>query len=83
MRRTHDDRNFQGYFQLETLTLVVLLIIAVLISAVIDQIVPKVSLPLIQVGMGIVIALIGAGVVNVELEPDLFLVLFIAPLLYL
>ncbi len=60
-----------------------LLIIAVLISAVIDQIVPKVSLPLIQVGMGIVIALIGAGVVNVELEPDLFLVLFIAPLLYL
>ncbi len=83
MRRTHDDINFQGYFQLETLTLVVLLIIAVLISAVIDQIVPKVSLPLIQVGMGIIIALIGAGVVNVELEPDLFLVLFIAPLLYL
>lgn len=65
------------------MTLVVLLIIAVLISAVIDQIIPKVSLPLIQVGMGIVIALIGAGVVTVELEPDLFLVLFIAPLLYI
>ncbi len=68
---------------METLTLIVLLIIAVLISAVIDQVIPKVSLPLIQVGMGIIIALLGAGVVEVELEPDLFLVLFIAPLLYL
>lgn len=68
---------------METLTLVLLLAIAVLISAVIDQIIPKVSLPLIQVAMGIVIALFAAGNIEIELEPDLFLVLFIAPLLYI
>ncbi|MCI9129448.1 MAG: sodium:proton exchanger [Eggerthellaceae bacterium] len=68
---------------METLTLVLLLAIAVLISAVIDQIVPRVSLPLIQVAMGIVIALFSRGSIVIELEPDLFLVLFIAPLLYI
>lgn len=68
---------------METLVLVLLLISAVLISAVIDQIVPKVSLPLIQAAMGIVIALFFGGFIDIDLEPDLFLVLFIAPLLYI
>lgn len=68
---------------METLTLVLLLVIAVLLSAIIDQIVPRVSLPLIQVAMGIVIALFARGSVRVSLEPELFLVLFIAPLLYI
>lgn len=68
---------------METLTLVLLLAIAVLISAVADRIIPKVSLPLIQVGMGIIIALVARGQIVIELEPDLFLVLFIAPLLYI
>lgn len=68
---------------METLTLVLLLVIAVLLSAIIDQIIPRVSLPLIQVAMGIVIALFARGSVRVELEPELFLVLFIAPLLYI
>ncbi len=67
---------------METLSLVLLLMLAVLLSAVIDQIVPKISLPLIQIVMGVVIALLSSGSVNIELEPDLFLVLFIAPLLY-
>lgn len=66
-----------------TLTLVLWLAIAVLISAVIDQIVPRVSLPLIQVVMGAVIAIFAGSVVDIYLDPDLFLVLFIAPLLYL
>lgn len=68
---------------METLTLVLLMVIAVLISAVIDRFVPKVSLPLIQVAMGVIIALFSRGNVVIELEPDLFLVLFIAPLLYI
>lgn len=68
---------------METLTLVLFLTLGVLLSAVIDQIVPKVSLPLIQIGLGIVIAIFASSTITVELEPDLFLVLFIAPLLYI
>ncbi|MDO4290570.1 MAG: sodium:proton antiporter [Eggerthellaceae bacterium] len=64
------------------LTLGLLLIAAVLVSSVIDQIVPKVSLPLIQIGLGIVIALFASTSIDIDLDPDLFLVLFIAPLLY-
>ena len=66
-----------------TLTLVLWLAIAVLVSAVIDQIVPRISLPLIQVVMGAAIAVVAGRAVDVNLDPDLFLVLFIAPLLYL
>lgn len=68
---------------METLTLVLCLAIAVLVSAVIDQIVPRVSLSLIQVVMGAVIAIFAGNAIDVDLDPDLFLVLFIAPLLYL
>lgn len=68
---------------METLTLVLLLVISVLISAVADRLIPRVSLPLIQVALGIIIALFSKGSIVIELEPDLFLVLFIAPLLYI
>ena len=64
-----------------TLTLVLFLAIAVLVSAVFDQIVPRISLPLIQVVLGAVIAIVAGRAVDVDLDPDLFLVLFIAPLL--
>lgn len=64
-------------------TLVLLLTIAVLLSAVIDQLIPRVSLPLIQVVMGIFIALLAGSDVNIDFDPDVFLVLFIAPLLYI
>ena len=67
---------------MEALTLTLLLLSAVLISSVIDQIVPKVSLPLIQIGLGLVIALLASDTITVMLDPELFLVLFIAPLLY-
>lgn len=68
---------------METLTLVLFLTIAVLLSAVIDRVVPRVSLPLIQIGLGVVIAIFASSTITVDLEPDLFLVLFIAPLLYI
>ena len=67
---------------MEILTLGLLLIAAVLVSSVVDQIVPKVSLPLIQIGMGVIIALLASAAIRIELNPDLFLVAFIAPLLY-
>lgn len=68
---------------METLTLILWLTSGVLLSAVIDQIVPRVSLPLIQIVIGVFIALFASEGISVELEPDLFLVLFIAPLLYI
>lgn len=68
---------------METLTLVLFLAVAVLISAVLNQIIPRVSLPLIQIVMGVLIALFARTTIDVDLDPDLFLVLFIAPLLYL
>lgn len=67
---------------MEALELGLLLLAAVLLSSVIDQLVPKVSSPLIQIALGVAIALLASGQVNITLDPELFLVLFIAPLLY-
>ena len=67
---------------METLTLVMLIFAAILASSIIDQVVPRVSSPLIQIGLGLLIALFASSQIRVTLDPDLFLVLFIAPLLY-
>lgn len=67
---------------METFVLALLLLAAVLVSSIIDQLVPKVSSPLIQIGLGLLIALIAPSQINTAFDPDLFLVLFIAPLLY-
>ncbi|WP_239616505.1 Na+/H+ antiporter [Cohnella mopanensis] len=50
-------------------------------SNVIGRFVPFVPVPLIQIGLGIIVALVPSGI-HLELEPELFFVLFIAPLLY-
>lgn len=67
---------------MEALTLGLLLLVAVLASSLIDQIIPRVSLPLIQIAIGLLIAVVAGGEVEVTLDPELFLVMFIAPLLY-
>ena len=67
---------------METLTLVMLIFAAILASSIIDQVVPRVSSPLIQIGLGLLIALFASSQIRVTLDPELFLVLFIAPLLY-
>lgn len=67
---------------MEAFELVLLLLIAVLLSAVVDQVVPRISSPLIQIGMGVVIALLAISPIEVNVDPELFLVLFIAPLLF-
>jgi monovalent cation/hydrogen antiporter len=65
-----------------TLELILVLLAAVLISAVIDQLVARVSLPLIQIALGIIIAVVARTQIDIEFDSELFLVLFIAPLLY-
>ncbi len=67
---------------MDALTLVLLLIISVLISAVVEQVVTRLSLPLIQIALGVVVAFLLPGGVGISLDPNLFMVLLVAPLLY-
>lgn len=68
---------------MEALMFALLMLAAVLVSSIIDQLVPKVSSPLIQIGLGLIIAVVAGGQIDILFdEADLFLVLFIAPLLY-
>lgn len=67
---------------METLTLGLFMLAAVLASSLIDQIIPRVSLPLVQIGLGLLIAIVAGGDIEITLDPELFLVFFIAPLLY-
>lgn len=67
---------------MQAFELVLLLLAAVLLSSVISQLVPKVSSPLIQIGLGLLIALFAVSPISVSVDPELFLVLFIAPLLF-
>lgn len=65
-----------------TLELALILLVTVLASAVIDQLLPRIPLPLIQITCGVVVALLAQERITVTLDPDIFLVLFIAPLLF-
>lgn len=65
-----------------TFGFILILAASVVVSAVINQVVHGVSTPLIQIAIGAVIALCGFTTSNFTMEPELFLVLFIAPLLY-
>ncbi|MBC2890553.1 cation:proton antiporter [Gordonibacter massiliensis (ex Traore et al. 2017)] len=67
---------------MELLEIVLLLLGAVLASSVLDQMMPRVSLPLVQIALGAAIAALWAGPLDLEVDPELFLVLFIAPLLF-
>ena len=67
---------------MEALVLALLLLAAVLLSSVIDQLVPKISSPLIQIALGMAIAFLAGSQIVIDLDPELFLVLFIAPLLF-
>lgn len=64
------------------LELALILLATVLASAVLDQLIPRVSLPLIQIACGIVVALFAHEQIHITLNPEIFLVLFIAPLLF-
>lgn len=68
---------------METLVLVLLLLAAVLLSSIINEVFPTLSPQLVQIALGLIITLVSGTQVDIFLnEPELFLVLFIAPLLY-
>ena len=68
--------------RLATLEFILLAASAVLISAILDEIIPRLSMPLIQIGLGIIIALLSWNPITLDVSPDIFLLFFIAPLLY-
>ncbi|MCL2859396.1 MAG: Na+/H+ antiporter [Oscillospiraceae bacterium] len=60
---------------------ILILLFAILISNFINKFIPVISVPIIQIFLGIGIALLPIGF-HLELNPELFFVLFIAPLLF-
>ena len=66
---------------LETFEFVLIVLTCVAASSVIDKFV-NVSIPVIQVVIGLLIALVLPSVQEVHLESELFMLLFIAPLLF-
>ena len=71
----------QGGNLLETFEFVLIVLTCVAASSVIDKFV-NVSIPVIQVIIGLLVALILPSVQEIHLESELFMLLFIAPLLF-
>ena len=63
---------------------ILIMLAAVLLSNLINRFVPALTAPLVQIALGVVISLVPFGIFGFEfeLEPDLFFVLFIAPLVF-
>ncbi len=65
----------------ETFILILCILAAVLVSSFISRFIPRISTPLVQIVLGAVMALLPIFP-RMRLDPQLFMVLFIAPLLY-
>lgn len=66
---------------METFLAVLLMLALIAVSNIVNRFIPFIPIPLIQIGLGIVAALVPTGI-HMEFEPELFFILFIAPLLY-
>ncbi|MBC1465429.1 Na+/H+ antiporter [Listeria welshimeri] len=66
---------------MEIFLYVLALLVAIFISNLLNRFVPFVSVPLIQIGLGVFIAVMPITF-DLKLNPELFLVMFIAPLLF-
>jgi len=66
---------------MELFILILIMLAAIGLSNIINHIVPFIPVPLIQIVLGIALAMIPGGF-DISFEPELFFVLFIAPLLF-
>ena len=66
---------------MEVFELILCVLAAVLVSSFVSRFIPRVSTPLVQIALGLVAAYL-PFFPDVKLNPELFMVLFIAPLLY-
>jgi CPA1 family monovalent cation:H+ antiporter len=69
---------------MEVFSYVLILLAAVLLSNLINHFVPVLSVPLVQIFIGVCIDIIPYGALGFEfdLEPDLFFILFLSPLVF-
>lgn len=67
---------------MELFEFVLVVLVCVFLSSVIDKFAKRVSLPVIQVAVGLVAAILIPAINELQIESELFLVLFIAPLLF-
>lgn len=65
---------------METFELILFLLAAVIASSILDKFLPPLSLPLVQIGLGAVLALAVPTRLEWGIDPELLLILFIAPL---
>lgn len=66
---------------MEIFIIILILLAAIGISNIINRFIPSFPIPLIQISLGMILAILPLGI-HMALEPELFLVLFIAPLLF-
>jgi CPA1 family monovalent cation:H+ antiporter len=66
---------------MEFFLIILIMLAAIGLSNVVNHIVPFIPVPLIQIALGVLIAVVPGGF-DIPLEPELFFVLFIAPILF-
>lgn len=67
---------------MELFELILILLACVIFSSVLDQVIPKMSLPLLQIAVGLILAILIPRMAEVHVDSELFMTLFIAPLLF-
>ena len=68
---------------METLEIILLMLGCVMLSSIFNEVLPRVSLPLVQIAIGIIVGFFFVDdPASVLSDPELFLPLFIAPLLF-
>lgn len=67
---------------MEILELILFVLGAVVLSSFISRFIPRISTPLVQIALGVALTFLPIFP-HIKLNPELFMVLFIAPLLYL
>ena len=66
---------------METFLVILFLLILIALSNILNRFIPFIPIPLIQISLGVLLAFLPSGI-HVRLNPELFFVLFIAPLLF-
>ena len=69
------------YYPMELTTFIIIFLCAIVVSNILDSAFPKLPLSLIQIGIGVLIALTSLDT-KIELNPEIFLGVLVAPLLY-
>ena len=69
---------------MESFEMILLLLACVMVSSIFDQVLPRVSIPLVQIALGVVVGVVFAAdeATVIFSDPELFMLIFIAPLLF-